>query len=295
MKTIRFLLIILLPMLMMACEKLELPEEEKPSLPQGNLTLSVFQLEQTPFNVSTRGAAADVCTRLNFVIYDSEGTRLKKEDQKLGDEDFGTANFQLEEGTYQLVVIAHSCNKNPTTTDPAKIQFSNLTKSGSGTGYTDTFLYNTTITIGAEPQTLKLTLHRIVALCRFVIEDKIPADVAQLRFQYTGGSGHFDASTGLGVTKSTQTVFFSNDGESQFDLYTFLHDTEGTINLMVTAYDDSDNLLYEERKFEIPLVQNQITWFSGSFFSGKSPVTSQGITTTLSIDDVWDGQVHLTY
>ena len=142
---------------------------------------------------------------------------------------------------------------------------------------------------------MKLTLHRIVALCRFVIEDKIPADVAQLRFQYTGGSGHFDASTGLGVTKSTQTVFFSNDGESQFDLYTFLHDTEGTINLMVTAYDDSDNLLYEERKFEIPLVQNQITWFSGSFFSGKSPVTSQGITTTLSIDDVWDGQVHLTY
>lgn len=296
MKNIRLTLFVLLSLLVMACEKLTLPEDEAVVQPKGNLTLNVFQLEQTPFGVSTRGTVEDACTRLNFAIYDAEGNRVKQTNQKLGDEDFGTASFQLEEGTYQLVVVAHSGNANPTMTNPAKIQFSNFTEKGSGTGYSDTFLYNTTITIGSEPQTLNLTLHRIVALCRFVIEDEIPADVAKLRFQYKGGSGHFDANTGLGVTKSTQTVFFSTEGRSQtqYDLYTFLHDTEGTIHLVATAYDTSDNVLYE-REFDIPLEQNKITWFSGSFFTGESPVTSQGITTTLSIDMEWNGQVHLTY
>lgn len=296
MKNIRLTLFVLLSLLVMACEKLTLPEDEAVVQPKGNLTLNVFQLEQTPFGVSTRGTVEDACTRLNFAIYDAEGNRVKQTNQKLGDEDFGTASFQLEEGTYQLVVVAHSGNANPTMTNPAKIQFSNFTEKGSGTGYSDTFLYNTTITIGSEPQTLNLTLHRIVALCRFVIEDEIPADVAKLRFQYKGGSGHFDANTGLGVTKSTQTVFFSTEGRSQtqYDLYTFLHDTEGTIYLVATAYDTSDNVLYE-REFDIPLEQNKITWFSGSFFTGESPVTSQGITTTLSIDMEWNGQVRLTY
>ena len=297
MRLSRVLLWTLLPLLLMACEKLVLPEEEvKETYSLDNLTLHVSQLEQTPFNISTRSAVEDVCTRLNFAIYDTEGKRVKQVNQKLGDDDFGTASFQLPEGSYQLVVVAHSSNGNPTMTDPSKIQFSNITESGNGTGYTDTFLYNTTITIGSDPQTLNLTLHRIVALCRFVIEDAIPADVAQIRFQYKGGSGHFDANTGLGVTKSTQTIFFPIEGrtQTQYDLYTFLHDTEGTIHLLVSAYDASKNLLYE-REFDIPLQQNHITWFSGTFFTGKSSSSSQGLTTTLSVDDVWKGEMRMTY
>ncbi|MBP5375965.1 MAG: FimB/Mfa2 family fimbrial subunit [Bacteroidaceae bacterium] len=296
MKPIRVLLCTLLPMLLVACEKLTLPKEDMPPQPQSNLTLSVFQLEQTPFAASTRATASDVCTRVNFGIYDTNGTRLKQTNQKLGDEDFGTASFQLPEGTYQLVVVAHSSNGNPTMTDPAKIQFSNITEKGNGTGYSDTFLYNTMIKIGSEPQTMSLTLHRIVALCRFVIEDKIPEGVAKLRFQYKGGSGHFNASTGLGVTKSTQTIFFPADDSSQkqFDLYTFLHDTEGSIHLLVTAYDAADNLICE-REFDIPLQQNRITWFSGTFFTGKTPVASQQFTSTLSIDEKWKGEIRMTY
>lgn len=298
MRNLHLLLSILLALLMVACEKLELPEEGAAPQSQGNLMLSVFQLEQTPFAASTRAVASDVCTRVNFGIYDTEGNRVKQTNQKLGDDNFGTASFQLPEGTYQLVVVAHSSNGNPTMTDPTKIQFSNITEKGNGTGYSDTFLYNTTITIGAEPKTMSLTLRRIVALCRFVIEDNIPAGVAKLRFQYKGGSGHFNASTGFGVTKSTQTIFFPVEGntQKQFDLYTFLHETEGTIHLVVTAYDAAtDPNVLIEREFDIPMQQNRITWYSGSFFTGKTPTSSQAFTATLSIDEKWKEEIRLTY
>ena len=295
MRNLRLLLSALLAVLMMACEKLALPEEGDAPQPQGNLTLNVFQLEQTPFGASTRATASDVCTRVNFGVYDMNGTRVKQTNQKLGDEDFGTASFQLPEGTYQLVVVAHSSNGNPTMTNPEKIQFSNITEKGNGTGYSDTFLYNTNVTIGAEPQTLSLTLHRIVALCRFVIEDNIPTNVAKMRFQYKGGSGHFSASTGLGVTKSTQTLFCTDRTQKQFDLYTFLHKTTGTIDLLVTAYDASDNVLYERDFKEIPMQQNQITWFSGTFFTGDKPAASQAFTASLAIDEKWKGDVRLKY
>ncbi len=63
-----------------------------------------------------------------------------------------------------------------------------------------------TVAIGNEPQTISLSLRRIVSLCRFVINDAVPEGIAKLEFYYTGGSGHFDATTGKGVTNSQQKV-----------------------------------------------------------------------------------------
>ena len=274
-----------------ACEKPILADDESLQKEDSNLTLSISQLEQTSFASLTRAAASDVCTHLNFAIYNTEGTRLKQTNQKVGDSDFGTASFQLPEGSYQLVALAHSSNGNPTMTNPAKIQFTN------SLGYTDTYLYHTTVTFGSEPQTLALSLHRIVALCRFVISDAIPAGVARLEFTYKGGSGHFNAATGLGVTNSTQVVKYdvqAGQKGTQYDLYTFLHETEGIIHLKVTAYDSADNMQHE-REFDIPMTQNKVTWLTGDFFTGVTPSTSQAFTTTITIDTDWSGETHLTY
>ena len=171
-------------------------------------------------------------------------------------------------------------------TDPSKIKFTNAQ------GYTDTFLYSELVTVSEEPQTLSLSLDRIVALCRFVITDDIPQDVARIRFQYKGGSGAFDSFTGFGSVNSTQTLFFTidhNSPQKQFDLYTFLHDYDGTIHLMVTTYDNMDTPLHE-REFDIPLQQNIITWFSGPFFNGGDVNNSSITTSTLDIDTQWDGE-----
>jgi hypothetical protein len=168
-------------------------------------------------------------------------------------------------------------------TNPHKIQFTNAQ------GFTDTFLYSENITIDDQRKELYVTPKRIVSLCRFVITDDYPTDVAKMRFYYTGGSGAFDATTGLGCVNSRQSLMFDiTDGRKQFDLYTFLHATEGTIHLTVTAYDAADNVLYE-REFDVPMKQNRITSMTGSYFTGSVSISS------LTIDTDWDAEYRLTF
>lgn len=273
-------------LVLVSCEKAVFSEEDS-NEPKGNFIVNVFEIEHTPFSTLTRTAPANACTRFNFAVYQQDGTRVKQVNQKLEDPDFGTASFQLAEGDYQLVVVAHSSDGNPTMTDPKKVQFSNAQ------GFTDTFLWSGNITIGDEAKEMSLSLRRIVALCRFVITDDFPADVKTMRFYYTGGSGAFDAATGYGSVNSKQDVKFTVSAtQKQFDLYTFLHDAEGTIKLTVTALDDKDNVL-NERSFEVPLYQNQITWFTGAFFDGSG--ASSSTITDIDINTEWAGEHHLTF
>ena len=273
-----------------SCEKAIISNENESGDANGNLKVTVFEIEKTPFASLTRTVenASAVVTRLNFAVYDTDGARLKQVNQELGkNADFGTASFQLEEGTYQLVVVGHSSNGNPTMTNPAKIQFTN------STGYTDTFLFSDDVTIGGETVRKEVSLNRIVALCRFVVTDDFPSDVRKMRFYYTGGSGAFNAATGLGTVNSKQTVTFDVvAGQKQFDLYTFLHDQYGDIALKVTALDNADNVLYE-RDFDVPMEQNHITWLSGAFFggSGSSSTTITGVT----VNTDWAGETHITF
>ena len=288
---LRYVLVIVMAGLLGSCEKPILAGQEGTTETEGNLKVNVYELEQTPFNSTLRTAVSELCTHLNFAIYDMTGERLKQVNQMIGDSDFGVASFQLLEGTYQLVVIAHSSNTNPTMTNPQKIQFTNAK------GYTDTFLYYETITIGSEAQTQSISLHRIVSLCRFVINDAIPEGIARLKFEYTGGSGHFSALTGKGVTNSTQVVSYAvavGQQQTQYDLYTFLHDTTGDIHLKVMAYDAADNL-QREQEFDIPMATNKITWMKGNFFDGFSVAPSQSITPMVAIDGTWGGENVIGY
>ena len=273
---------------LVSCEKAATIEEDSDDI-SGNLRVSVYEIEQTPFASLTRGVepVANVCTRLSFAVYDMGGSRLKQVNQEKSNASFGVAGFQLEEGDYQLVVVGHSASGNPTMTNPAKIQFTN------STGYTDTYLYCKEVTIGEEAVDCEVSLNRIVALCRFVITDDIPSEVKKLRFYYTGGSGAFDAKTGMGSVASKQDVKFDVvSGQKQFDLYTFLHEPSDEIALKVTALDANGNELYN-REFDVPMQQNHITWLSGAFFngSGSSSTTITGVT----VNTDWAGETHLTF
>ena len=276
-----------------SCSKASLGDEDLPdnSIPaDANLVVSINQIEQRPFrtNISVDSA---ICTRLNFAVYNLSGTRLKQFNQKVGESSFGTASFQLEPGTYRLVVLAHSSNGNPTMTDPAKIQFKN------SQGYTDTFLYDTTVSVAQESQTLNVSLNRIVSMCRFVINDAIPDEVTHLEFYYTGGSGAFDANTRLGCVNSKQDVKFDvTAGQSwtAFDLYTFLHKEEGTIHLKVTALDAADNVV-SNRELDILMRQNQITWATGYFFADHPETSSWSVIPMASLDRTWNNEIYTDY
>ena len=282
MTRIKVLWLSLLALLLSNCENPVITDDDRME-PQGNLKVSIYQIEQTPFSALTRAESGTACSRLNFIVYDEFGSRLSQVTQKVDEPGFGTAAFQLEEGNYQLVVVGHSASGNPATTKLSKIQFTN------GTGYSDTFLYYGEVTVGTEQTDWEVSLHRIVSLCRFVITDDIPAEVKKLRFYYTGGSGAFDATTGLGSVASKQSVMFDvQEGQKQFDLYTFLHNPSDNIVLKVTAHDASDNVL-RERDFDVSMQQNHITWLSGELFTGSIP-GSTGV--TITIDTAWAGETH---
>lgn len=286
------LIFVMVVVALSSCEKIVFSEDEQATGDKnGNLRVSVFEIEKTPFASLTRGTASEAseaCTRLNFAIYNKDGSRAKQVNQTSDKSGFGTASFQLDEGVYQLVVLGHSASGNPTMTNPAKIQFTNAT------GYTDTFLHSEEITIGEEPVDMQVALDRIVSLCRVVITDDYPAEVAKMQFYYTGGSGAFDAYTGYGSVNSKQTVTFSvADGQKQFDLYTFLHEDSNNIALKVTALDASGNELYN-REFDVPMEVNHITWLKGAFFDGGS--SSSSITVTgVTVNTEWAGQTYLDF
>ncbi len=291
MRTKRLLIALLVGIFVLCgCEK-AINLEEIDNAATGNVTVNVYKIENEAFGVSSRGVVSDVCTRLNFVMYDAGGVRVKQINQKSGDKGFGAVSFELEEGRYQLVVLAHSSDGNPTMTNLAKIQFTNATK------YSDTFLYYANVEVGDEPQTLNITLNRIVSLCRFVVNDPIPEGVAKLQFYYTGGSGAFSAMTGLGVVDSKQTMTFDvvpGTTGTVYDLYTFLHHTDDQVDLVVTALGADGNKMYE-RSFEVPMEQRKITRMTGNFFTDEASVESHGAQVEISINSEWEGEVNIAY
>ena len=158
------------------------------------------------------------------------GMRIRQESQQWGDSDFGIARFKLQEGRYFLVALAHSGKGNPTSTNVHKIGFTNKT------GYTDTFLYADSLVVGEEEVDDELQLKRIVSKVKFVFNDQLPEDADSIRFYYEGGSGTFDATTGLGVVKSKQQQWFPVRHDTQrFEIYTIPRADSDKLKVLVTT------------------------------------------------------------
>ena len=96
------LIVICATLVLLSCEKVNVPDDDGAVVVTGNLRVSVCEIEKTPFASLTRGMepVANVCTRLNFAVYDMGGLRLKQVNQEKGNANFGVAGFQLEEGDY---------------------------------------------------------------------------------------------------------------------------------------------------------------------------------------------------
>ena len=284
MKLLHLPLLLILLITCLSCEKPTIPENYMGDA-DGNLVVSIFQIEQQAFaGAPTRAEVSDFFNCLNFAVYDAQGKLVKQVNQKISNAGFGTAAFAVGPGTYQIVVVGHSSG-NPTMTDPLKIKFAN------SDGYTDTFLYSTTVTVNQEGEEIEVeaNLYRITSLCRVVFTDTIPDKVTQIAFEYKGGSGAFNATTGLGSVNSTQKMTFEVEpGQTacSFDLYTILRDTEATLHLQATATDADKNVV-RNREFEVPMKQRTITKLSGPFFAGSSGST---ISIVIGIDTEWEGE-----
>lgn len=264
-----------------SCEKMNLSHEKSVGNGDANVFLSITSYEQVPFSV-TRADVAERCSRLNFLVYDKDGTRIRKEDQKIDDDDFGHASFMLAKGRYYLVVVAHGGDGNPTSTNARKIAFTNKT------GYTDTFLYADSLTVGDTDVRRTLNLKRIVAMVRFVPYDTAPAKADSIRFYYTGGSGTFDATGGWGVVNSEQVQWYGiKPTDKEFAIYTIPHEGDDQmLRVKVSTYKDNKNdvsVVSDCDIVGIPVKRNHITTCRGYIFS---PVYQQEF--NITIDDHWD-------
>lgn len=267
-----------------SCEKMVITGADGTGDEDANVVVQVMSFELQPFEqAGTRGEGDEVCNRLNFIVYDENGVRIKQEAQQLGDSDFGTARFKLQEGRYFLVVLAHSSLGNPTSTDLHKIRFTNKT------GYTDTFLYTETLVVGEEVVDREIQLKRIVSKVRFVFSDPLPANADSIRFYYEGGSGTFDATTGLGVVKSKQQQWFAvNHNENIYEIYTIPRADHDKLKVQVSVYHTQDGqvgLLTEREINDIPIRRNCITICKGSL-SG----TTEQPQISIDIDTTWDNE-----
>ncbi len=259
-----------------ACEKAVFDDnnEEKPPKPDNwkgvELTFNIAKFEQTDFSSLPMGSRAasvgEVCDRINLAIY-QDGTRVTNVNQKAGDSNFGQISLTLSPGNYELVVLAHSCDGNATTTNLNKLTF-------PSNKVTDTFYYYTTLNV-SDKQEHDLTLRRAVAMVRFKINDAMPDNVKRMKFYYTGGSSTFDAATGYGCVNSKQTEYRDVTAAmtaqpTQFEVYTLPHAENGELKMTVQALDAADNVVKELTLDKIPITRNKITEYSGNFFGTQS-------------------------
>lgn len=259
-------------MALAACEKAIIDDDTADSGKQkGNLILKVL----VPDNVAmgTTRSDASYWGRISFVAY-QDGKKVKSVTQTRDDAGYGEVAMQLATGVYQVLVLAHSSNGNPTLTTPEKIQFTNAM------GFSDTFFAYQDITVTAESQEHTITLERVTAMLRFIINDAMPQNVRSFKFYYTGGSGALNAKTGLGCVASQQTVNVEAGASAErpytFELYTIPREASASLNLTVTAYDGSGAVVAERVIKDIAIERNKITELSGDFFTNANAGDNNG-------------------
>lgn len=264
--------------LLLSCEKVVFDEETTGTegAQTANVVIRVADVEAGWGNNTSRTLVnvSEVCSRLNFAVYQN-GSRVKYKNQAVGDSDFGTFSLELETGSYQLLVLAHSCKANPATTNPAKLQFSNP-ESSNGTGFTDTFYYYGDLVVDASGTQANISMKRATTMFRLVTSDVKPSSVKKFQFYYEGGSGALNAVTGLGCVDSKQSVFVMLDDAQtgqplSFDMYTFLHAETGNVSFTVKAFDTNDDIKFEKEFTNVPMQRNCITRYTGSFFDVDDP------------------------
>lgn len=271
-----------------SCQKAVVEEEagtEEATDGEVAVQLNVMSMEQFDFaKASPRSRATEIkslCTRINIALYQN-GEQVKKVNQTDSEDGFGSLTLKLKKGRYAMLVLAHSGAGNPTMTHPEKVTFTD-------NKVTDTFFLYDSLIVSTDAS-VDITLHRAVAMFRLKMTDSMPSNVTTMHFYYTGGSSTFDATTGYGCVASKQNQQFSV-GEEQwgtaqtYEVYTFPHADGRTLKMQIKAL--NDNEVVKSRVFtDVPVTKNQITQYSGQFFSDSEttdPETPESKTDTSTV------------
>lgn len=290
MKQIKTLLLIFAAFLCAACEKYVAEEgtQSESKVIDGNLVVKaecvVTRAGETEENQGSL-PLKDRFTRMTMVLYQND-VRVDYVNQVNTDPGFGTMSVDLDPGTYQLVVLAHSGQRTPTTTNCHKISFS--------APLTDVFSYYGDVTIGKEASEKTVQLTRAVAKIQLNITDDIPDNVSFFNYIYKGASVSFDPANQIGVASSTRrnVEIEKAEGVKTFELYTFVSSDNQTVDWDFAGYSESNEVIGSKKFSDIPVSLRKVTKIDSRVFDG---VIEGPTDITFIFDDTWEGVVDYTF
>lgn len=208
---------------------------------------------------------ADLCSRMSLAFFKNGAKVGKTIHQTLNDANFGTFELTLDNGTYQLVAVAHSGTASATITSLSEVSFPN-------NKMTDTFLACEEVEITDGTTSLPIVLQRCVAKVSVRILEPTPQVVSQYRFYYTGGSSTLNPTTTFGAKQSRQTELrtltpdqFS--ANSVFEVYTIPHEATDVLQMEVSALDGSASLIAQQKLSSVDVRVGQETEVATLLFS----------------------------
>ena len=286
MKQFKTLLLIFAAFLCAACEKYVAEDgtQSESRVTDGNLVVKaecvVTRAGETEDGQESL-SLQDRFTRMTMVLYQDD-VRVDYVNQVNTDPGFGTMSVDLEPGTYQLVVLAYSGQRTPTTTNCHKISFS--------APLTDVFSYYGDVTIGKEARNITVQLTRAVAKIQLTVTDEIPEEVSFYNYIYKGASVTFDPATQTGVASTTRrnVEIEKVDGVKTFELYTFVSSDAQTVDWDFAGYSSEKEVIGSKKFPTIPVSLRNVTKINSPVFDG---VIEGPTDISVTVDDTWDGVI----
>ena len=286
MKQIKTRLLIFAAFLCAACEKYVAEEgtQSESKVIDGNLVVKaecvVTRAGETEENLESL-PLKDRFTRMTMVLYQGD-VRVDYVNQENSDPGFGTMSVDLDPGTYQLVVLAHSGQRTPTTTNCHKISFS--------APLTDVFSYYGDVVVGKEASKITVQLTRAVAKIELTVADEIPKEVSFYNYIYKGASVTFDPATQTGVASTTRrnVEIEKVDGVKTFELYTFVSSDAQTVDWDFAGYSSEKEVIGSKKFPTIPVSLRNVTKINSPVFDG---VIEGPTDISVTVDDTWDGVI----
>ena len=293
MKTKIMYSLLALVILLVSCEKFVLDEQSTTTNDENanvkiHVLTSDLQISNQNDKVGSRSgeqhSLSEICSRITFAIFEN-GEKLENITQTTDDKDFGNVGFSLDEGEYQLVVIAHNGKGNCSMTTPEKVKFSN-------NKLTDTFYYYGTFEVTEEGTNLEIPLERAVAMFNLHINDEIPPEAKTIKFYYTGGSSTLDATTGYGCVNSKQTETLTLSATTKdYHVFTFPHEEEKKLKFTISVLDASGKAIETRIIDNVEVKRNYITTYKGNFFTGKGTGEESSGQISFQFDAEWKGEI----
>lgn len=229
----------------------------------------------------------DVVSKLDVWLYEgtpatavAQAKPVAEKHQTVGDDDFGKLSLTLnKDKTYTLYAIGHKQSAATTLADGV-VSFPDEK-------ITQTFYYSTTFT-PSKTSKLDCVMQRCIGMFRIVIVDEIPADVKQFSVSAnnTPTKWSFLQLSGIAPRSDTYTVRWENfkhetDGTTSFSIYILGSDVEQKYNITVSAYDADGNVAKQRTFTDVPIRNNYISLYRGSFFL-DTPFSS-----AFTVNDDW--------